>query len=136
MINVVALVGRTTKDIEVSKTQNGISYTKFTLACDRPTKEKKTDFIQVVAWRQSADFLGQYAKQGDIIGVDGCIETNNYEKDGQNIYSTYVKADQVRILGSNKAHTEANQYQDDYPTIKQKDSGESLVNYPDEQLPF
>lgn len=106
MINRAVLVGRLTRDVEVRKTQSGISCATFTVACDRNRKrdensnEPTADFISCVAWRQPADFLGQYAHKGSLVGVDGRIQTRNYEKDGQRIYMTEVVADQVRLLES------------------------------------
>lgn len=106
MINRAVLVGRLTRDVEVRKTQSGISCAMFTVACDRNRKkdensnEPTADFISCVAWRQPADFLGQYAHKGSLVGVDGRIQTRTYEKDGQRIYMTEVVADQVRILES------------------------------------
>lgn len=109
MINRTVLVGRLTKDPEVRKTQSGISCAMFTVACDRNRKkdensnEPTADFISCVAWRQPADFLGQYAHKGSLVGVDGRIQTRTYEKDGQRIYMTEVVADQVRLLESKAA---------------------------------
>ena len=106
MINRAVLVGRLTRDVEVRKTQSGISCAMFTVACDRNRKkdensnEPTADFISCVAWRQPADFLGQYAHKGSLVGVDGRIQTRNYEKDGQRIYMTEVVADQVHLLES------------------------------------
>lgn len=106
MINRAVLVGRLTRDVEVRKTQSGISCAMFTVACDRNRKkdensnEPTADFISCVAWRQPADFLEQYAHKGSLVGVDGRIQTRTYEKDGQRIYMTEVVADQVRLLES------------------------------------
>ena len=106
MINRAVLVGRLTRDVEVRKTQSGISCAMFTVACDRNRKkdensnEPTADFISCVAWRQPADFLGQYAHKGSLVGIDGRIQTRTYEKDGQRIYMTEVVADQVRLLES------------------------------------
>lgn len=111
MINRAVLVGRLTRDVEVRKTQSGISCAMFTVACDRNRKrdensnEPTADFISCVAWRQPADFLGQYAHKGSLVGVDGRIQTRNYEKDGQRIYMTEVVADQVRLLESKNSTT-------------------------------
>ena len=103
MINRVVLVGRLVKDVEVKKTTNGLSTTTFTLAVDRNGKKEEgkqnADFPQVVAWRQAADFLGQYAKKGAVVGVDGRIQTRTYDKDGQTVYVTEVVAETVRLIG-------------------------------------
>ena len=80
MINNVVLVGRLTKDVEVKKTQSGLSVASFTVACDRRlsqeqrnNNEQSADFISCVAWRGSADFLGQYSHKGDTVGIEGAM---------------------------------------------------------------
>lgn len=105
-MNITALSGRLTKDVEVRKTQSGLSVAQFTVAVDNG-KDKPADFINCVVWRQGADFLGQYAHKGDLVGVTGRISTRNYERDGQKVYITEVTADRVEIL----AHKAQNQPQ-------------------------
>ncbi len=106
MINRVVLVGRLTKDVEVRKTQSGLSVASFTVACDRNRRsqdnsQQTADFINCVAWRQSADFLGQYAHKGALIGVDGRIQTRSYDRnDGTKVYVTEVVCDSVQLLES------------------------------------
>ena len=107
MINSVVLVGRLTKDIEIRKTQSGLSVASFTVACDRRlsqeqknNNEQSADFINCVAWRGSADFLGKYARKGDTVGVEGRIQTRNYDRDGQRVYVTEVLANSVNLLHS------------------------------------
>lgn len=107
MINNVVLVGRLTKDVEVKKTQSGLSVASFTIACDRRLSqeqknngEQSADFISCVAWRGSADFLGRYAHKGDTVGVEGRIQTRNYDRDGQKVYITEIVANSVSILHS------------------------------------
>lgn len=109
MINNVVLVGRLTKDIELRKTQSGLSVASFTIACDRRlsqeqknNNEQSADFISCVAWRGSADFLGNYAHKGDTVGVEGRIQTRNYDRDGQKVYVTEIVANSVSILHSNQ----------------------------------
>ena len=105
MINRVVLVGRLTRDVEVRKTQSGLSVAQFTVACDRRGRsqdnaQQTADFISCVAWRQPADFLGQYARKGALIGVDGRLQSRSYDRDGQRVYVTEVVADNVRLLES------------------------------------
>ena len=107
MINNVVLVGRLTRDIELRKTQSGLSVASFTVACDRRlsqeqrnNNEQSADFINCVAWRGSADFLGKYAHKGDTVGVEGRIQTRNYDRDGQRVYVTEVLANSVNLLHS------------------------------------
>lgn len=110
MINSVVLVGRLTKDIDLKKTSSNISTCSFTLACDKkfkPTQEgaPTADFIQCVAWRQSADFLAQYATKGAIVGVEGSIQTRSYDGQNGKVYVTEVLCDRVRLIGGNKGTT-------------------------------
>ena len=154
MINRVVLVGRLTKDVEVRKTQTGVSVSSFTVACDRRGSKDAAngptaDFINCVAWRQSADFLGQYAKKGALIGVDGHIQTRNYDdKDGKRVYVTEVVADTVRLLSSrNQSETssdtaseyvpENESYNGEYDEINDSDfnTGPSL-EISNDDLPF
>ncbi len=107
MINNVVLVGRLTKDVEVKKTQSGLSVASFTIACDRRLSqeqknngEQSADFISCVAWRGSADFLGQYSHKGDTVGIEGRIQTRTYDRDGQKVYVTEIVANSVSILHS------------------------------------
>lgn len=107
MINSVVLVGRLTKDVELRKTQSGLSVASFTVACDRRlsqeqrnNNEQSADFISCVAWRGSADFLGKYARKGDTVGVEGKIQTRNYDRDGHRVYVVEVLANSVNLLHS------------------------------------
>lgn len=112
MINRVVLVGRITKDPELRKTSSGISTVSFTVACNRRFSKDQTDFINCVAWRQSADFLANYVRKGALIGVEGSIQTRNYEnQQGQRVYVTEVLAENVQILESkNSQRVAANDY--------------------------
>lgn len=107
MINSVVLVGRLTKDIELRKTSSNISTCTFTLACNRRyssgnNNQPTADFINCVAWRQSADFLAQYASKGAVVGVEGRITTRNYEGQNGKVYVTEVTCDSVQLIGGNK----------------------------------
>lgn len=106
-INSVVLIGRLTADPEARKTSGGLSVCHFTLAVDRRVtkdEEKKADFIRCVAWRQSADYLTQYASKGRLIGITGHIRTGSYaDKDtGKTIYTTDIDCDSVTLLDSRK----------------------------------
>lgn len=126
MINRVVLVGRLTRDVEVRKTQSGLSVASFTVACDNRrgrqqdgmNQQQSADFISCVAWRQTADFLGQYAKKGAMVGVDGRLQSRSYDRDGQKVYVTEVVADSVQLLESRaQSESRAQQsggYQDSY----------------------
>lgn len=117
MINSVVLVGILTKDIELRRTQSGLSVASFTVACDRRlSAEQKNsgtqsaDFINCVAWRGSADFLGNYAHKGDTVGVEGRLQTRSYDRDGQRVYVVEVLANSVNLLHSTQTRQQEQTY--------------------------
>lgn len=98
-MNIINLVGRLTKDVEVKLTQQGTSVASFTLAVNRNFKNKdgetEADFIQCVIWRKQAEVLAQYTQKGSQIGVTGNIQTRHYDNEqGQRVYVTEVNVDQ------------------------------------------
>lgn len=107
MINRTILVGRITKDPMLRKTPNGTSVVSFTIACNRRIKQEgqpDADFINCVAWNKTADFMAQYVKKGNLLGIEGHIQTRNYDdKDGKRVNITEVVADSVQLLESKKA---------------------------------
>lgn len=110
MINRVILVGRLTRDPELRKTQNGTSVVSFSLAVNRRVQtpgQPDADFINCVAWNRLADLMCQYLHRGSLIGVEGRIQTRNYDNNqGQRVYVTEVVADNVQFLEpKNAAHT-------------------------------
>ena len=108
-VNMVVLIGRLTKDPELRKTSAGASYCRFTVACDRLGKEQGADFVQVTAWGQSADFLGNYGRKGNITAVQGSIRTGSYtNKEGQTVYTTEVAAFRVQLI--KEQQSSGNQY--------------------------
>ena len=107
-INNVTLVGRLTKDIELRKTSSNTSVCNFTVAVDRRFQSQQNngptaDFINCIAWRQSADFLSSYASKGTIVGVEGRIQTRSYDGQNGKVYVTEVVADNVQIISNRNA---------------------------------
>ena len=105
MINSAVIIGRICHDLELRTTSSNTSVTNFTVAVDRnyqkQGEEKQTDFIDVVAWRQTADFVCRYFKKGSMIAVQGSIQTRNYEdKNGNKRTSVEIVADNVSFCGS------------------------------------
>ena len=88
MFNLVVLTGRLTADPELKTTTNGIPVTTFSIAVNsnyRAGEEQQTDFINIVAWRQRAEFITKYFKKGSLIGIEGSIQTRRYQdKNGNN----------------------------------------------------
>lgn len=103
-MNKVQLVGRLTRDPELRTTANGVSVCSFTVAVNRRFRnaqgEYEADFINCVAWRQSAELLAKYFAKGRMVGLVGSIQTRNYEKDGQKVYVTEVSVDEVHFVES------------------------------------
>lgn len=138
-INNVVLVGRMTKDAELRYTPSNVAVATFTLAVNRQFKsangEKETDFINIVAWRKTAEILSNYASKGSQIGITGRIQTRSYEgNDGKRVYVTEVVAETVMLLDG-KSNNQPPQPQ---PQQKQERpfSASSAVDIDDLELPF
>ena len=108
-------MGRLVRDPELNTTANGIAVCRFTVAVNRPyqkDKERQADFINVTAWRQTAEFVSKYFSKGSVIIVEGKLQNNDYtDKDGVKHYSMVVQADNVNFGGSkseNASQAEAN----------------------------
>lgn len=104
MFNKAILIGRLTADPELKQTGSGIHVTGFSIAVDRrfsgKDAEKKADFININAWRQQAEFVCKYFHKGDAIGIEGSIQTRNYEdKNGNKRTAVEVQADNVFFVG-------------------------------------
>lgn len=115
MINNVTLTGRLTKDLEKHQTNKGTSVVNFSLAVDRRRKnangDREADFISIQAWGLTADLLCKYCGKGSLIGIEGRIQTRNYENNqGQRIYVTEVVAENVTFL-SKKSNGQEGGYQ-------------------------
>ena len=112
MLNKVILMGRLTADPELRQTPSGISSCRFSIAIDRSYKsrdtgERQTDFINVVTWRQTAEFVSRYFSKGRMIIVEGSLRNNNYtDSNGVKHYSMDVQADNVSF-GESKAASAA-----------------------------
>ena len=104
-MNKVELVGRLTKEPELKLTQNQTQFCNFTLACDRPFKnangQREADFINCVAWRETANFVQKYFHKGNRIGVTGAIQTRSYDdNDGVRHFVTEVVIDGAEFVES------------------------------------
>lgn len=107
MINNVVLMGRLTADPELKTTNNGISVTSFSIAVDRgyvrQGEERQADFINIVAWRNTAEFICRYFGKGALIALEGKLQSRTYQaKDGTNRYVVEVVADSVSFTGERR----------------------------------
>lgn len=124
-MNGVVLIGRTTKDIELRYSQNGnMAIARFTLAVDRASKEKGTDFISCIAFGKTAELLEKYVPKGRKIAVQGHIQTGSYDaKDGHKVYTTDVIVDRMEFCESKQGN-------------ENKPDADGFVPMADENLPF
>lgn len=136
MINKAFIIGRLTKDIELKITNAGVAVASFVLASTRNFKangEELTDFISCQAWRNTATYLEKYTKKGDLIAVDGRIQTRNYEnQQGNKVYITELIVENAQILNTSRAKKSdelENQFND-------FDTGNENVNISNDDLPF
>ncbi|WP_394856763.1 single-stranded DNA-binding protein [Staphylococcus saprophyticus] len=148
MINRFVGVGRLTKDPEFRTTPSGISIANFTLACNRPFKnkngEQEADFINVVTFRKQAENVNNYLNKGNLAGVDGRIQSRTYDnKEGQRVFVTEVVADSVQFLEPKSLSKGQSQQQSGQANPQQapaKDNPFANPNGPiditDDDLPF
>ncbi|MBW8350747.1 single-stranded DNA-binding protein [Bacillus sp. IITD106] len=138
MMNRVVLVGRLTKDVELKYTPNGVPVATFTLAVNRTFTnqqgEREADFVNIVVWRKPAENAANYLRKGSLCGVDGRIQTRNFEgRDGKRVYVTEVVAESIQFLEPKRD----GQAQSNQQSSNQGDpfNGEPLdIN--DDDLPF
>jgi len=107
MLNVVVLTGRLVADPELRHTSNDLAVTSFTVAVNRKFaragEERATDFIDVVAWRNTAEFICKYFGKGNLIAIEGSIQVRNYQdKDGNKRKAVEVIANNVHFVESRK----------------------------------
>jgi single-strand DNA-binding protein len=105
MLNVIAVMGRLVADPELKKTTSGISTTTLRIACDRSfadkSGERQTDFFDVVAWRGSAEFACKYFRKGQLIAVNGRLQSRSYEDKSGNKRTVYeIVADNLHFADS------------------------------------
>lgn len=105
MLNCAVLMGRLVADSDLRTTPSGVSVVSFRIAVDRsyqkPGEERQADFIDIVAWRQTAEFVARYFRKGSMIAVQGSIQTRNYEdKQGNKRTAVEVVANKVSFCGS------------------------------------
>lgn len=105
MLNCVTLIGRMVADPELRSTSTGLAVTSFTIAVDRDFvkagEERQADFIEIVAWRQSAEFVTRYFRKGSFIAIQGSLQTSSYEdKNGIKRKKAEIIADKISFCGS------------------------------------
>ncbi len=144
MINTVALMGRLTFEPELRTTPSGVSVLRFQVACDRNYQragaDRQADFIDCVAWRQTAEFISRYFHKGSMIAIEGSIQTSNFtDKNGQNRKQVEVVASNVSFCGGkNESNNgQAQGFAQPAPSYANADNSdfEEIVD-DDDDLPF
>ncbi len=144
-MNVVVLVGRLTDNPELRKTGNDISVVRFSIAVDRAYRsgeERQADFINIVAWRQTAEFISRYFTKGQRIGIEGSLRMNRFtDKDGNNRTTYEVVVNNAHFVENKRDGGNAGGYT---PTAQpvapqsfsNSDSGDFAEIAGDDDLPF
>ena len=147
MLNKVMLMGRLTRDPELRATQSGVSVVTFTLAVDRnfqrQGEERQADFINIVAFRHTAEFVKKYFVKGQLACVCGSIQTRTWEQDGKKNYATEVIADEVHFTGDrrdsnggNNSGYQAQQRPSGDGFFQDAPANDGFMTVEDDQLPF
>lgn len=146
MFNLVVLTGRLTETPELKTTPSGVSVTSFAIAVSRPyrkDKDQETDFINIVAWRQTAEFIAHYFTKGSLIGITGAIQTRKYQdKNGNNRTAFEVVANEAQFVMpksvAESAFNSDNNIPDSEPaTFSTADTDDfEQANISDDDLPF
>lgn len=135
-MNKVLLVGNLARDPETRTTNAGVTFTNFTVACQRRIANQQgirdADFINCVAWRQTAEFVAKYFSKGSRIGVEGTLQVRNYEaQDGSKRHVTEVVVEHVEFVGSKEQQPEGPK-----ANAPQVDDATGFNVIDDDKLPF
>ena len=135
MINRTVLVGRLTKDPELKHTANNAAVVSFTLAVNRQFTnsqgEREADFINCVIWRKAAENFVKFTSKGSLVGIDGRIQTRNYEnQQGQRVYVTEVVVDNFSLLESRKDNSSNNDNSNQAPSYNQSNNSKTNMSDP------
>lgn len=150
MLNVVAIMGRLVADPELRTTGNGTNVCSFRIACDRnfaqKGQERQADFIDVVAWRQSAEFICKYFQKGSLIAVEGSLQSRQYQdKNGNKRTAVEVLANKINFAGGKKpggqlvddgGEAPPKDYREPAPAYSQGSADDFAVISDDDDLPF
>lgn len=138
-LNKVVLCGRLTADVELKQTTGGVSVCSFKLAVNRKYQANghiQTDFIECVAWRQTAEFISRYFKKGSSLCICGSIQVREWiDNNNQKRYATEVVADEASFVDS-KGDNEQSNAESAEPTYKNASSPNVANRYDSDDLPF
>ena len=141
-MNLVILTGRLTRDPELKFGQSGKAYSRFSLAVDRPFQKGEADFINCVAFGKTAELIGEYLRKGRKVGVQGRIQMNRFEMNGEKRTSYDVLVDTVEFLESKNGAGEdtsynSGNYNDSYQKTAEPAKSAPIGNdFEDDEFPF
>lgn len=143
MMNVICLQGRLVRDPELKQTNSGIAVATFTVAVQRNIKnqngDRESDFIDIVCWRHTAEFVSKYIQKGNLVCLNGSLQTRSYEdKNGNKRKVFEVVADNVHLAGdrANRSDAAEPEQQSLAPEQPKANNGYVEVDLDDDSLPF
>ena len=142
-MNKVIMIGRLTRDPEVSSSASGTAFARFSIAVDRRFKregEPDADFFNCTSFGKQAEFVERYLKKGTKVVVSGRIQNDNYtNKEGQNVYSVRIMVEEIEFAESKNASSDGGSYNSGSSSQGSNGGGNDFMNIPDglvEELPF
>lgn len=141
MLNKIIIMGRLTRDPELRRTGSGTAVTSFSLACDRDFKsqsgDKETDFIEVVAWKNTAEFVSKYFSKGRMAVVEGRLQIRDWtDKAGNKRTTAEVVADNVYFADSKRSESNDNQ-KENFNALSGRVSDDFVpISEEDGEIPF
>lgn len=132
-MNLVVLTGRLTKDPELKYGASGTAYCRFTLAVGRAFQKDQTDFINCVAFGKTGELVGEYLRKGRMAGVQGRIQTDVFESNGEKRYSTSVHVEKIEFLESKGSSEPSFEKSYDKPAEKKAATPAPDIDFDDDE---
>ena len=108
-MNTISITGRLTTDLELKMTQSGVAVCSFTVAVKRPRTKDETDFLNCTAWKQSAEYLCNYGRKGNLVAVTGALVSRKWEDQNGNKRTSYeISVDNAELLSNRTENSEGN----------------------------
>lgn len=133
-MNIVILTGRLTRDPELKYGQSGKAYSRFSLAVDRPFSKGEADFINCVAFGKTAELVGEYLRKGRKVGINGSLQMNRYEVNGEKRTSYDVLVNSLEFLEAKGTSTGADDNYSSHETVSELTPSFSQMD--DDEFPF
>jgi single-strand DNA-binding protein len=134
-MNNVSIIGRLTKEGDLTYNATGTAIYKNSIAVNRKFKKDEADFINLVAFQKTAELMANHLTKGDQVGIEGHIQTGSYEKDGKRVYTFDVVVDNITFVGGKKQDKPANEP----PKTRESEDpfkGNGSIDIQDDDLPF